>query len=106
MSAGASCPEELETMLEDACLLGDATFLANLFDVDAILLARGTGPVRGRCAIAKVIMDQLQDGGSYVGAPRVVMQSGQLALIISDAGTSVARRRLDGWHYVISQVEL
>jgi hypothetical protein len=37
-----------------------------------------------------VILDQLRDGGSYVGAPRLVMQSGQLALIISDAATSVA----------------
>jgi hypothetical protein len=53
-----------------------------------------------------VIIDQLRDGGSYVGAPRLVMQSGQLALIISDAATSVARRSLDGWRYVISRLDL
>jgi ketosteroid isomerase-like protein len=106
VSAGAGCPEELEAMLEDACLLGDAAFLANLFDVDAILLARGTSQVRGRSAIAKVIIDQLRDGRNYVGAPRLVMQSGQLALIISDAATSVARRSLDGWRYVISRLDL
>ena len=56
-------------MLEDACLLGDAPFLANLFDVDAVLLTRGTSQLRGRTAIAKVIIDQLRDDGSYVGAP-------------------------------------
>jgi hypothetical protein len=106
VSAGAACPEELEAMLEDACLLGDASLLANLFDVDAILLARGTSQVRGRPAIAKVIIDQLRDRGSYVGAPRLVMQSGQLALIISDAATSVARHSLDGWRYVISRLDL
>jgi hypothetical protein len=39
MSSGAASPEELEGMLEDACLLNDASFLPTLFDVDAVLLA-------------------------------------------------------------------
>jgi hypothetical protein len=78
VSAGAACPEELEAMLEDACLLGDASLLANLFDVDAILLARGSSQVRGRPALAKAIIDQHRDGGIYVGAPCLVMQSGEL----------------------------
>ena len=65
-----------------------------------------TSQVRGRSAIAKVIIDQLRDGRSYVGAPRLVTQSGQLALIISDAATSVARRSLHGWRYVISRLDL
>jgi len=39
MPAGAASPEELEGMLEDACLLNDTSFLPNLFDVDAVLLA-------------------------------------------------------------------
>ena len=34
------------------------------------------------------------------------MQSGQLALIISDAATSVARDSHDGWHCVISRLDL
>jgi hypothetical protein len=106
MSAGAASPEELEEMLEDACLLNDTSLLPNLFDVDAVLLARGTSQVRGRSAIANVIIDQLRDGGSYVAAPNLVLQSGPLALIISDTATSVARRSLDGWHYVISQLDL
>jgi hypothetical protein len=106
MPAGARCPEELEEMLEDACLLKDASLLPSLFDIDAVLVARGTSQVRGRPAIAKVIIEHLWDGGSYVGAPQLVMQSGQLALIISDAATSVARRSLDGWHYVFSRFDL
>jgi hypothetical protein len=53
-----------------------------------------------------VIIKQLRDGGSYVAAPQLVMQSGPLALIISDAAISVARRSLDGWHYVISRLDL
>jgi hypothetical protein len=68
MSAGAASPEELEGMLEDACLLTDTTFLTKLFDVDAVLLARGTSQVRGCPAITNVNIDQLRHGGSYVAA--------------------------------------
>ena len=75
-------------MLEDACLLTDRSVLPSLFEVDAVLLARGISQVHGRPAIAKV------------------MQSGPLALIISGAAISVARRNLDGWHYVISRLGL
>jgi hypothetical protein len=106
MPAGAASPEELEGMLEDACLLNDTSFLHSLFDIDAVRLGRRTSQVRGRSAIANVIIDQLRDGGSYVAAPNLVMQSGPLALIISDAATSVARRSLDGWHYVITRLDL
>jgi hypothetical protein len=103
---GAASPEELEGMLEDACLLNDTTLLTKLFDADAVLLARGRSQVRGRPAIANVIIDQLRHGGSYVAAPQLVMQAGPLALIISGAAISVARRNLDGWHYVISRLDL
>jgi hypothetical protein len=106
MPAGAASPEELEELLEDACLLNDTSFLPDLFDVDAVLLAGGKGQVRGRSAIADVIIGQLRDGGSYVATPQLVMQSGPLALIISGAATSVARRSLDGWHYVISRLDV
>jgi hypothetical protein len=34
------------------------------------------------------------------------MQSGPLALIISANATSVVKRNLDGWHYVISRLDL
>ena len=53
-----------------------------------------------------MIIGRLRDGGSYVAAPNLVMQSGPLALIISANATSVARRSLDGWHYVISRLDL
>ena len=106
MPAGAASPEELEGMLEDACLLNDTLVLPLLFEVDAVLLARGTNQVRGRPAVANVIIEQLRDGGSYVAAPNLVLQSGPLALIISANATSVAKRNLDGWHYLISRLDL
>ncbi len=93
-------------MLEDACLLNDASALKDLFDDDAVLLTRATSQVRGRTAIANVIIGQLRHGGSYLAAPQLVMRSGRLALIISDAATSLARRGPDGWHYVISRLDL
>jgi len=106
MPAGAASPEELEGMLEDACLLNDTLVLPSLFEVDAVLMARGTSQVRGCAAITNVIISQLRHGGSYVAAPQLVMQSGPLALIISGAAISVARRNLDGWHYAISRLDL
>ena len=72
MPAGAASPEELEGMLEDACLLNDTSFLHNLFDVDAVLLTRGTSQVRGQPAIANVIIDRLRHGGSYSSSNRAV----------------------------------
>ena len=93
-------------MLEDACLLSDASLLTSLFDDDAVLLTRAISQVRGRSAIAGVIIDYVRDGGNYVAAPELVMQSGPLALIISGEATSVARRDQDGWHYVISRIGL
>jgi hypothetical protein len=93
-------------MLEDACVLSDPSLITSLFDDDAVLLTGATSQVRGRSAIAEMIIDHLRNGGSYVAAPELVMQSGRLALIISGTATAVARRSLDGWHYVISQLDL
>lgn len=93
-------------MLEDACLLSDASLITSLFDDDAVLLTGATSQVCGRSAIAEMIIDILRNGGSYAAAPQLVMQSGRLALIISGRSTAVARRGLDGWHYVISQLDL
>jgi hypothetical protein len=53
-----------------------------------------------------MILDQVQEGGRYVAAPQLIIQSERLALIISGATTSVARRSFDDWHYVISRPDL
>jgi hypothetical protein len=53
MSSSATCPEELELLLEDACLLSDISLLSTLFDNDAVLLTRASSQVRGRSAIAE-----------------------------------------------------
>jgi hypothetical protein len=57
-SYGASSPEELETMLEDATVLGDPGELAALFVPGAVLhRAGGELPVRGRRGIAGLLTD-------------------------------------------------
>jgi hypothetical protein len=48
----------------------------------------------------------VSSSGCYVAAPQLVMKSGPLALITSGAAISVARRNLDGWHCVISRLDL
>jgi ketosteroid isomerase-like protein len=106
VSTGAASPEELEAMLEDACLLSDSPFLTSLFDDDAVVLTQARSHVRGRSAIAEMIIHDLRRGGSYVAAPQLVMQSGRLALIISREATSVVRQGPDGWQYVISCLDL
>jgi hypothetical protein len=78
MSSSVTCPEELELLLEDACLLSDISLLSTLFDNDAVLLTRASIQVRWRSAIAEVIIDHVRGAGSCVAAPQVVMQSAGL----------------------------
>jgi hypothetical protein len=106
VSIGAASPEDLEAMLEDACLLSDASFLTSLFDDDAVVLTQARRHVRGRSAIAGMIIHDLRRGGSFVAAPELVMQSGRLALIISREATSVVRQGPDGWRYVVICLDL
>ena len=104
MPAGAASPEELkECWRTPACSMTHRSYPTCSTSTPSCWPE--DKPVRGR-RIANVIIDQLRDGGSYVAAPHLVLQSGPLALIISDAAISVARRSLDGWHYVISRLDL
>jgi hypothetical protein len=58
-SYGASSPEELETMFEDATVLGDPNELAALFVPGAVLHRAGRElPVRGRRGIAELLTER------------------------------------------------
>ena len=96
-------PEELETLLEDACLVGDLDALADLFEGDAVLRsADRSQPVSGRGDITELINDLREDGMSYLARRSVVVQSGSFALIINGAAVHVVRRSISGWRYLIS----
>jgi hypothetical protein len=93
-------------MLEDACLVGDTALLPSLFDDDAVILAEGTSQVRGALRHRRGDHRPSSTWRQLRRRTALVIQSGRLALIISGTATSVVRRGPDGWHYVISRLDL
>ena len=79
----ASSPEELETLLEDAVILGDEAAGASLFAHGAVLITGPvvTGPER---ALAELV--QL----GYVAATRTVTVRGDTAVVVGDHAVNVS----------------
>jgi ketosteroid isomerase-like protein len=104
MRPGARSPEELELLLEDAFVIGDAAAVADLFDHDAVLVSGSTaGPARGRAEIASLATTMRQHGFTYLTEPRRVVQTADMTLLLAAGTVNVMRRdpRL-GWLYAIS----
>ncbi len=102
MVGGARTPEELETLLEDALVVGDRAALAALFEAGAVLIAGDERPARGGEAIARLALATWAGDHTYVADPRRVMQARDIALIIAEQGINVVRRGRDGaWRYTI-----
>jgi len=102
MSAGARTPEELETLFEDALVMGDRQALAELFEAGAVLVAGDQRPGRGGAEIARLALATWQGDATYVADPRRVTQARDIALVVDDQGINVARRGGDGaWRYSI-----
>jgi ketosteroid isomerase-like protein len=100
--AAARTPEELETMFEDALLIGDAELLADLFDDDATLIVGAELPARDGEEIARLALTTWQGSHGYVAGPRYVAQVGDIALILAEEGINIARRSREGaWRYAI-----
>jgi hypothetical protein len=90
----ASSPEELETLLEDAVLLGDEAAVADLFDPGAVLVAGPlvTGPERVLAELAKL---------GYVAATRSVTMRPCQAVVVGERTVNVSVRAPDGsWRLV------
>lgn len=108
MSAGARTPEELETLLEDAFVLRDSDALAQLFHPDA-MLASGDGlpEARGRDQITRTVRALWSQNHTYLADPRLIMQNGDTALILSGHAINVLART-DGqtWRYLICHLGL
>jgi hypothetical protein len=104
-SYGASSPEELETMLEDATVLRDLGELAALFVPGAVLHRAGHElPVRGRRGIARMFTEP-PDSPTYVAFPPHVLQRGATALVLTGSAVHVTRRSPHGWRYLISWLD-
>lgn len=104
MPAGARTPEELETLLEDAFVLGDRLALIQLFEPAAVLAAGGgLDDARGHREIARVAAALWDSQHTYLADPRRVLQAGDTALVLGGRAINVARRGGDGsWRYAIS----
>jgi hypothetical protein len=106
--SGASTPEELEALLEDALVLRDHESLVELFDEAAVLDA-GVGPreARGAAEIRRLATVLCLGRPFYLAEPRRVVQARDTALVVSERGVSVAQRSGDGsWRYTISVLSL
>jgi uncharacterized protein (TIGR02246 family) len=103
MSANVFSPDELETLLEDAILLGDGRAAAQLFEPGGLLVAGpGSGEARGRGAIAAHVRAASGQPG-YVADPCLVARSRDIALLAGPTAVNVARcRPRGGWRLVIS----
>lgn len=108
MDAAARTPEELETLLEDACVLHDQHAVAQLFHPGAMLVAGdGLREARGQRQIAQVFARMWNTGCLYLADPRRVLQARDTALIRAGRAINVARRADDGsWRYEISVLHL
>lgn len=99
---GARSPEELETLLEDALLVGDRDALVDLFEAGAVLTVAGERSARRAEAVADLALATWCGNHGYVADPREVVQARDVALVITGRGVNVARRGRDGaWRYVI-----
>ncbi len=105
--SGARTPEELETLLEDALVVGDRVALAALFEAGAVLVAGDRPLARGGEAIARVATGLWTGERTYVADPRRVVQARDLALVVAEQAIHVVRRGSDGaWRYAISLLSL
>jgi hypothetical protein len=99
MTMGASTPEELETMLEDAFLLRDRLGLGLLFEDDALLASvGGRDEARGANEIAQLVSATWERGCTYLADPRRILQARDTALVVAGHQIAVVRRGADrGW---------
>jgi hypothetical protein len=94
----ASSPEELETLLEDAVLLGDQRAVLSLFGAGAVLITgpRVTGPDKALAEFATL---------GYVAATRTITERRDLAVMVGDHAVNVSCRASDGvWRLAVAIV--
>jgi hypothetical protein len=104
---GGQTPEELETLMEDAFVLGDAEALAKLFESEGMLvLGRGQEQARGHRAISKAAGLLAERAAAYLAQPRRIYENRDIALLIGEGVIHVARRKRGrSWRFVISLLD-
>jgi hypothetical protein len=99
---GGQTPEELETLLEDAIMLGDSDAIAGLFQPGGMLVMGGAPPLRGCGQIREAAATLCLHRPGYLAEPRRVLLVRDAALLIGRDVVNLARRGDDGtWRYDI-----
>ena len=95
MSSYAASPADLETLLEDAFVLGDHDALSRLFERGAVVAGH-----HGERAATEA-GDAVWRSRHWT-APRRIVECAQTALVVGGGAVSVLRRGEDGsWRYAI-----
>jgi quercetin dioxygenase-like cupin family protein/ketosteroid isomerase-like protein len=104
MRQGASTPEELESLFEDAFVIRDRGALAELFEEGAVLVPDdGEQEARGGDEIALFAAAMWDNDHTYVADPRRVLQARDTALVVAGRSINVMHRGSSGeWRYAIS----
>lgn len=105
MTRGAQSPEELDSLLEDAILLGDADAIAALFTHHGAFAASGMAPVCRGSEMIDVLSSWTEHGHGYIGGSAHVVRSRRTALVIGESAINVVRRGRNGmWRFAICLV--
>lgn len=104
MRSGASTPEELETLLEDAFVMRDRAAVIDLFEPDGLVAARPRRTARG-AAIGPFVADLWARDLTYLARPERVLQARDTALVVAERAISVVCRKDDRWRYAISLLD-
>lgn len=99
---GPRTPEELEALLEDGLVMREREAVIALFDERAVLIVDPSPPARGHAEIGRLALAAWGDDRPYLAGPQRIVQAREIALIVTENGMNVARRRGDGtWSYTI-----
>ncbi|WP_037603877.1 Cif family virulence factor [Streptacidiphilus rugosus] len=79
---GGATPEELETLIEDALLLGDVDAATGLFHPSGVLVLKDAREFRGHRALCAALSTVRRHDVTYVATPRKVLQVRVAALLL------------------------
>jgi hypothetical protein len=107
MRSGAVTPEDLESLFEDAFVIGDENAFAGLFDGGSVLSAGSGSDARGGEEIMRLAAALRGRGYTYLADRGRVLQAGDTSLVIARRAINVMRRGTDRrWRYAISVLDI
>ena len=95
-------------LMEDAFLLADSTSISALYEKQAVaLFDKSLFRLRGCNDIGEGLVALGRGRGRYLAEPRIMLQCGDVALLVGPGIINLARRgRKNGWQFAISLIDL